>query len=122
MKFMTKMASQAAQKIAERSGITDEVIHGRNDDDPSSLLALLPGGWWGLGYMRGRGKNEPWLGAGRGILGGWAGAIPGTVLGALPGAMLKNEAGMRAGAAIGGLTGGVLGTHAATRGYVDDEE
>ena len=121
MRFLTKIAADAAQKRAERDGLMDEILHGRNDD-PSSLWSILPFGATGLGPVRGREKGEPFLGAARGFLGSSAGAVGGGIAGALPGALLRNPLLAQVGASAGGYGGHVLGTHLATRGYADDDE
>jgi hypothetical protein len=123
MKFMTKMAADAARQIkhAERDGLLDEVVLGMNRDDPSSLLSALPFGSSYIGYRRGADDDRRLEGVVRGVGGGLGGALAGGLTGALPGALLRNPHLTAAGAALGGVTGDILGTHLATRGLVDED-
>jgi hypothetical protein len=123
MKFMTKMAADAARQIkhAERDGLLDEVVLGMNRDDPTSLLAALPFGSSYIGYRRGADDDRRLEGVVRGIGGGLAGGLTGGLAGAVPGYLLKNPHLAYGGAALGAATGDILGTHLATRGLVEED-
>lgn len=123
MKFMTKMAQDAARQIktAERGGLLDEALLGMNRDDPSSALSILPFGSSYVGYARGADDDRRLEGVVRGALGGTGGTLGGAFLGALPGAALRHHGLAQGGALTGGALGNILGTHLATRGLVDEE-
>ena len=124
MKFMTKMAADAASRIkqAERDGLLDEIVLGMHDKDPTALAAVLPFGSSYVGYRRGADDDRRLEGVFRGGLGGIAGGIAGGLAGGAPGLLLGNLPLMHLGAGLGVASGNVLGTHLATRGLVDDED
>lgn len=124
MKFMTKIAEDAASRIkqAERDGLLDEIVLGMHDKDPTALAAMLPFGSSYVGYRRGADDDRRLEGVVRGGLGGIAGGFAGGLVGAAPGVLLRNLPLMHSGIGLGVASGNILGTHLATRGLVDEED
>lgn len=112
----TKMASlrKLAQKLRSKSAAV-------TDNEVQYIPEFLPGGSSYVGYQRGKQTGRPFEGMVRGALGGTGG----TLVGALPGAILSGIAAAEGNhglasiagplGSIGGILGGAHGTHLATR-------